>query len=671
MNLTGFSLKNPYVVLALIFAVAALGAFAFFRTPTDLFPNTVPPQVLVVTIEPGASARDVSDRITQVIEKELNTLTGLKRITSTSRDQVSSINAEFYYDKPGGEAVQDVQNAISRIQSDLPKEILDPRIYRITDATRPLITLALSPALNSVKTLSDIRFLAENRIMDEILSLPYIADVDVFGSHKPEVKVLLQRDRLAANKISLGEVLGVLVAQNITIPAGTIYSRSREYLVKTTGEFTDLQQIRDLPLVKKAQGYLRIKDLGEVFLGEHEQRSLYHGNGRPAVAVNVLRQENGPTTKAIRTFKKLLPRLKAQYPDIRFEITNDQAPIIDVNVHGMRQSLIQAMILTVLVIFLFLADLRAAMVVSVSIPLAFLTTLVVLWFSPYTLNMVTLTGLIISVGLVVDSSVVVLENIFRHYRAMEQPDGLKAARNGVSEVALAITAGMLTTVIVLIPVMFSGGHTQQVMRPLILMISSTLVASLLVALTVIPLMASRLLSGARKKPTFVERIFGRTDKGVTGLASLYLAVLRRAIRWPIITLIIAAAFFVATMKVVPPLIGSELMTPMDTGIAIVEFDTPTDYNIEAVEQVLNRVERMIYDQPGNSLQGIETFIGQPTKQFRIGAADNDVQGRLGGGYRRGSVLADAEAAHARRFTQTLAPSILYSPDRLIALRSVN
>jgi len=236
--------------------------------------------------------------------------------------------------------------------------------------------------------------------------------------------------------------------------------------------------------------------------------------------------------------------------------------------------LIQAMILTVLVIFLFLADLRAAMVVSVSIPLAFLTTLVVLWFSPYTLNMVTLTGLIISVGLVVDSSVVVLENIFRHYRAMEQPDGLKAARNGVSEVALAITAGMLTTVIVLIPVMFSGGHTQQVMRPLILMISSTLVASLLVALTVIPLMASRLLSGARKKPNFVERIFGRTDKGVTGLASLYLAVLRRAIRWPIITLIIAAAFFVATMKVVPPLIGSELMTPMDTGIAIVEFDSP-------------------------------------------------------------------------------------------------
>ncbi|MEA3226774.1 MAG: efflux RND transporter permease subunit, partial [Planctomycetota bacterium] len=181
MNLTGFSMKNPYAIIALALVVIALGTFAFFRTPTDLFPNTVPPQVVVVTVRPGSDAGDIANKITQVIEKELNTLGGLKKVTSTSRDEVSSINAEFLYEKPIGEAVLDVQNAIGRIRAQLPKDILEPRIYRITDAMRPLLTVALSPKPTSTKTLSDIRLLAENQIEDRILTLPGIADVDVFG----------------------------------------------------------------------------------------------------------------------------------------------------------------------------------------------------------------------------------------------------------------------------------------------------------------------------------------------------------------------------------------------------------------------------------------------------------------------------------------------------------
>ncbi len=623
MNLTDFSLKNPFVIIALVLAVAALGAFAFFRTPTDLFPNTVPPQVVVITVEPGAAARDVADKVTRVIEKELNTLSGLKRVISTSRDEVSSVNAEFHYSKPIGEAVQDVQNALSRIRPDLPADILEPRIYRITDATRPLLTVALRPAPGSTKTLSEIRLLAENQIMDEILALPGIADVDVFGAHQPEVSVRVRRDRLAANDIPLDVVLGALANQNVAAPVGTIYSSRREYLVKTAGEFTNLQQIRDLPIREIAGGTLRISDVADVSLAEREPRSLYHGNGKPAIAINVLRPDNGPTVAAIKSVKRFLPRLAARYPDIRFEITDDQQPLIDINVHGMRQSLVQAVILTVIVIFVFLADMRAALVVSVSIPLAFLTSLVVLWFSPYTLNMVTLSGLIIAVGMVVDASVVVLENIYRHYSEMKHPDARRAAREGASEIALAITAGMLTTVIVLVPVMFTGGYTQQVMRPLNMMISSTLVASLLVALTVVPLMASRLLARPHEHRNLLERIFRYTDKGVSGLATVYLAVLRRALHWRVVTLLVVAAFFVITMKTVPPLIGGELMPPMDTGIALVEFDTPTDYNIAEVERVLTDVERVVYRQPG--VEMVSSVVGSEPGQISFGGGGATAQ----------------------------------------------
>jgi len=623
MNLTDSSLKNPYTVIALVLMVVAMGAFAFVRTPTDLFPNTVPPQVVVVTVEPGAAARDVADKITQVIEKELNTLSGLKRVVSTSRDEVSSVNAEFYYSKSIGGAVIDVQNALSRIRPDLPSDILEPRIYRITDATRPLATIAMRPEPAGGKTLSEIRLLAENQIEDEILSLPGIADVDVFGGHKPEVKVRVYRDRLAANGVGLGEVIAALARQNVSSPAGTIYSAGSEYLVRTTGEFSNLQGIRDFPIRATDKGLLRISDVADVSLDEHEQRSVYHGNGAPAIALNVLRPENGPTVAAIKSFKGLLPKLRAEYPDIAFEMADDQQPIIDINVHGMRMSLIQAVILTVIVIFVFLADARAAIVVSVTIPLAFLTSLVVLWFSPYTLNMVTLSGLIIAVGMVVDASIVVLENIYRHYRMMKKPDARQAAREGTNEVALAITAGMLTTVTVLVPVMFTGGYTQQVMRPLNIMISSTLVASLIVALTVIPLMASRLLARPHEKRNVIERLFGYTDKGVGGLAQVYLTILRTALRWRVATLILAGAFFVVTMKLVPPLIGGELMPPMDMGIAIVEFDTPTHYTPEQVERVLTDVEEMIYRQP--EIEMVSSVVGSEPGEISFGGGGATAQ----------------------------------------------
>ncbi len=623
MNLTNFSLKNPYTIIAITLAVTALGIFAFFRTPTDLFPNTVAPQVVVITVEPGAAARDVSDKITELVEKEINTVSGLQRIVSTSRDEVSSVNAQFYYSKSIGEAVIDVQNAISRIRSELPKDILEPRIYRITDATRPLLTVALSPKPNSAKTLSEIRLLAENQIENEILRLPGIADVDVFGAHHPEVQVRVSRDRLKANNISINEVIAALATQNISSPAGTIYSGKNEYLVRTTGEFKNIADIKKFPIRHEANGYLRISDVADVFLGEHQQRSIYHGNGKPAIAVNILRPESGPTVSAIKSFKQLLPKLKAQYPDIDFSITDDQQPIIDINVHGMRSSLTQAVILTIFIIFFFLADLRAATVVSVSIPLAFLISLVVLWFSPYTLNMVTLSGLIISVGMVVDSSVVVLENIYRHFRAMKEPDALKAAREGAGEVALAITAGMLTTVIVLIPVMFSGGYTQQVMRPLNMMISSTLVASLLVALTMIPLLASKLLVSTHEKKNMIERVFGYTDKGVTRLSTFYIAILRRALNRPIITLLLAFVFFMVSMKIVKSLNGGELMPLMDTGIAIVEFDTPGTDTPRQVEIVLNQVEKMIYNQPG--VETVSSVVGSEPGQISFGGGGATTQ----------------------------------------------
>jgi multidrug efflux pump subunit AcrB len=627
MSLSSFSIKSPYTISALALLVVSLGIFSFYQTPTDLFPNTIPPQVTVITVWPGAVSNDIADKITRIIENELNTISGLKRITSISRDEVSSINAEFHYDKDLDEAVVDVQNLIGRIIATLPKTIQAPRIYRISDATKPLITLALSPKPKSSKTLSEIRLLAENKIEDRLLNIDGVAEIDVFGANKLEVKVLVDRLKLSANHLNLSKVITALSSTNISAPAGTIYALKKEFIIKVSGEYRNLEEIRNTPIVFCENGLLRLKDIAEVRLSVSEQRSAYHGNGKPAIAINILKPENGPTVKTIHNIKNELPRLAADYPDIEFVITDDQQPLINLNVNGMRSSLLQAVILTVAVVLLFLADFRAAIIVSISIPIAFLSSFIVVWFSPYTLNMVTLTALIISVGMVVDASIVVLENIYRHYHNEIIKNATLAAERGAKEVSLAVFAGLLTTVIVLIPVMFAGGYSQQTLRPLSIMVSATLVASLLAALTIVPLLCSRLLAHGKHKRNFIERILAISDYAVNLFGKAYLIVLQGALKIRIIVILLAAVFLVFTLTKVRPLLGGEVMPKMDTGIVNLEFKTPSDFPPKQVEKILTEIEKVIYSE--KSVLSVSAKTGSEPGEVSFGGGGATAQsGRI-------------------------------------------
>ncbi|MFU8778034.1 MAG: efflux RND transporter permease subunit, partial [Roseovarius sp.] len=506
MTLTGFSFQHRHAVAAAVLLVVFMGLIGFMRTPTDLFPDTFPPQVVIITVWPGAGADDVSGKITEIVEKEVNTLGGIVNIRSTSRDQVSSVSAEFTYAKDPGQAILDVQNAIARIQSNLPTEAQAPRIYRLSDASaRPLLTLSLSPQPDTRRTLSQIRLLAENQIQNRLLRLEGVADVEIFGAHQPEVRVRVARDTLAAHALPLDEVITALAARNISAPAGNIYTDHSEYLVRVAGEFADLQDIADLPIRHTAAGLLRVSDIATVELTDREPRSLYHGNGHKAIAMGIIKPDGGNTVAAIERVKNELVKLRTDYPDVVFDITQDQQPLIDLNMKGMVSSIVQAVLLTVVVIFLFLAQARAALIAGIAIPLSFLFSFIVLWLTPYTLNMITLSGLIVATGMVVDAAVVALENIDRHFRERKDCTAQQAAREGTQEIALAITAGMLTTVAVLVPIILIGGYPGRTIGRLSLVIAVTMIASLIVALTVVPLLAARLLCREKTRKNILER----------------------------------------------------------------------------------------------------------------------------------------------------------------------
>lgn len=595
MNLTRWAVDHPYLAFSLAAAVAVLGLFGMMTTPRDLFPDTTPPQVLVVTVRQGASAPEMSHTITKPVERELSGLDGVANITSTTGDGVSSVKVEFRYDKSAAEAVTEVRNSLAAVTPSFPAGTSEPLVYSITQRTAPIVTVALAPKSASGPTLAEIRLLAENQVRDTLLSVQGVGDVEVFGGHQPAVTVRADRDRLTAAGLSLKGLTQALAERNVSIPLGRITTGGREEELTLDALFPTAADIGATAVGSVEGGSVLLREVASVTAGTLPQRSIYHGNGRPAIAVNVMRTEGADTAKTVDRVQAQLERLRARLPDIRFAVTDSQKPLIDLNLKGMYWSLAQAVLLTVGVIFLFLADVRAALISSMSIALSFLASLAVLRLTPYTINMVTLSGMIVAVGMVVDASVVVLENLYRVH-AKTGKDVRESAIAGTKEVALSITAGMLTTIVVLLPVMGASGYTSRVLRPLNITIFSTLAASLLAALTIIPLLASIVLK--KSEPGFIntlERQVSRFNRVITVLIRLYQGMLKFCLRRRLLTLAAVVLFVMLTMRLVVPLLGGEMMPAMDTGIAFVEFETPVDRPPEAVEETLSAIERRLLE----------------------------------------------------------------------------
>jgi len=629
MNVTRWSLEHPYLVVALACAVAVLGFAGAFSTPRDLFPDTTPPQVLVVTVRQGASAPDMARTVTEPLERELSGLEGLVNITSTTADGVSSVRAEFLYEKKVSEAVTEVRNALAAVTAVFPAGTAEPLVYSVTNRTAPIMTLALFPEGDNAPTLQEIRLLAENPIRDELLALPGVGDVEVFGGHQPSVEVTLDRDRLAAAGLTLESVAGAIAAQNVSIPSGRLILDDSEVHFMLSSLFSDIGEIEGIVVGSMSGGSILLKDVAEVSLGEVPRRSLYHGNGKAAIALNVLRTEGTDTIRAVNRVLEKMPEIEARYGNIGIEVTDSQKPLIDLNISGMYKSLVQAIILMVVVIFLFLANLRAALISSVSIALSFLFSLVVLWVSPYTIDMVTLTGMIVAVGMVVDASVVVLENLYRIHTGTGRKDIRTSAVTGAKEVALSVTAGMMTTVIVLLPVMGSTGYTSRVLRPLNLVIFSTLTASLVTALTVIPLLAILVFKKERPRARaagLLEGTAARFDAVLKRLVRFYLDLLKLALRHRLVALGAFGLFVVLTFRLVMPLLGGEMMPPMDTGIAFIQFETPAGRSPQAVEETLSAMERRIL--ADETVLAISSEVGAEPQAVSFGGGSTPQSGRI-------------------------------------------
>ena len=601
MRFVEWYVKKPHLVLSVVLLLAVVGVVGFFKLPLNLFPDSEHPQIAVVTVWRGASADDVSADISRVIEKELKTIERVRRVTSTSNDEVSVVMAEFEYEKGLDSAATDVSNALDRVRPLLPPDIRPFQIFKVSSATPAVLTLALSPKDGSHLDLAMVRRLAENPIKETLLRLPQVANVEVFGGYQMVLRVTLDPDRLQAYHLSPAQVAMALSAQNRNTPEGLVITDATHILLKTEGEFQRPEEVESVVISVPSGGppiYLR--DVATVKVDIQERLSAFHGNGHPSIGVNIQRAPSGFAMPTIESVLGALPELEAQFQGIRFEVADTQGELIHTSVSNMVDALRDAIVLTVLVIFLFLADTRGMLLAGVSIPFTYLITFAFMWLFGFEFNMVTLTGVILGVGMLLDDAIVVLENIERHYHKLGR-DLSSAVVGGTEEVMLAILSGTYATVVVLVPIIFIGGYVQTVLRPLAETLSIALLASYLVSITIIPILAPTILRIGGAVGHFGWE--NKMDKFVSGtilhrVQEFFVGAMGLALRHKVLFLLPAIALLVLSGRVLMPLIGRDLMPPMDTGIFRVTFETWPNTSLTETERLLFDVEKIIWEQPG-------------------------------------------------------------------------
>ncbi len=589
-NIISKIITNKRTVFSILIAFMFLGFVGFFKMHQNLFPDTARPQISVVIVEKGASAKDMAENIATIVERELYTIDKVRKVSSVSKDEVSVITAEFEYEKNLGEAATDVANAIAKIQGKLPKDIENPQIYKISSATPPVIVLSVSPKDKSI-SLADVRQIAENQIRNKILTLKNVGNVDVFGGYRKEVFIEIDKNKLNKFNLTLDNVIAKISKNNADIPVGFIINSKKEFLIKANEKAKSLKNLANIYITKD----IKLSDIAGIKYRFKENRSIYFGNGKKAVAIAVERTINGSVLGVINSVKKLIPQLKKEFPSLNLEIADTQEKIIKQSNINMLESLKDAIIMTGIVVFFFLANIRQLIIVGLSIPFVYITTIAIMWLMNMEFNIVTLTAIILALGLLIDDAVVIVENIERHY--FELKKNIKdAVISGTREVMLADFAGTFTTMIMLVPILFVGDYPQRIFRPFVETLLISLIVSYFVSITFLPVISGYLLKRSGEKNILEKISYKISQMIITPFTDFVISIVnfvmnRKIIMLPLLIPLIM--LFIFSMKKIVPLIGKELMPPMDTGIVKVSLTFDSNLSILNVEKKVKKIAEML------------------------------------------------------------------------------
>lgn len=615
MKLPELGVRRPVATTMVFVAVFVLGAVSVSKLPVDVMPEIEPPSVSVIAPWPGASAEDVETKVTQPIENQLSIVNNLDEIRSVSKENMSMVTCKFDWGTNLDEASNDIRDRLDFARRYLPDDVEDIALFKFNTSMMPILFYAVS-AEESWEKLYDV---VDDEIADPLKRLPGVGAVQIMGGLRRQIDIRLRREKLAGYGLTLQDIASALRGENLTLPAGTIKIGTIEYTIRIPGEFETPDEIRDIVLKRSRDAIVYLRDVAEVADSFKDPTRIVEADGKAALMLAVQKRSGANTVAVAEAVRAEIDRLLGRLPaDIRVSLVMDTSEFIVTSVQNLAQSVALGGVFVVLTTIAFLRTWRTSLVIVLTIPFSLITAFTFLFLMGWTLNSVSLAALALAIGMVVDNAIVVLENIVSHVERGEKVR--EAAMFGSEEVGMAIGASTLTTAVVFLPLMFTSGLTGIIFRQLAGVVTVTIVASLLCALSLTPMLCSKLL-----QPNSAGRgrrgLYELGERGFRALENAYARLLSWALghRGAVIVLAIAALAAAATLV---PLVGTEFVPEDDTGNLQVTVELPVGTRVEETAAVSRRAEALAREiagaravqagfyRAGQSEEGFSAALGQ-------------------------------------------------------------
>src|SRR6187431_2974467 len=591
--LASLCVRRPVFAWVLVLSLTVVGLFAFGRLGVDRFPNVDIPTISVTARLPGAAPEQIETEVTDKIEESVNTISGIDTLTSNSSEGISQVVVSFKLEKNADIAAQEVRDRLNRVLPQLPRTVLQPTVEKLDFSASPVITVAVT----ADKPVRDITEFADKILRRRLESSDGVGQVVVIGGRSRQVNIWLDTALLRAQKLSVNDVARALQAQNADVPGGRMDQGAQSVTLRTRGRLESIDAFGDVVLREVAGHAIKLRDVARVEDGMAEPRTEAIVNGAPTVLLQIRKQSGTNTVEVANNVKQRLAELQGILPaGYQLRIVRDEAQFIEASIASVQEHLIVGSILAAIVVLLFLGNFRSTVIAAVSIPTSIVATFALVWYMGFTLNMLTMLALTLSVGIVIDDAIVVLENIYRFIEEKGMPP-MQAAVEGTREIGLAVLATTLSLVAIFAPVGFMSGMVGRFMRSFGLTMAFAVMVSLLVSFTLVPTMCARWLKVKPRTEDDEHHVHDSKHTAIFGpIDRIYTRMLEwsMAHRWVIATLAVLVLFSsVPIFRVV-----NVNFTPQDDQS---EFDVslraPEGTSLEATEVLANRVATAIRELP--------------------------------------------------------------------------
>ena len=586
MSLYGAAVKRPIMTTLCFVAVVIMGLFSLVKLPIDLLPDIETNTIMVITMYPGASAEDIEQNVTKPLENTLNSVEHLKHISSNSRENTSVITLEFEFGYDIDVMTNDVRDKLDMVESSLPDGVMNPIIFKFSTDMIPICLLSVE----AKESMAGLYKILDDNVVNPLARIDGVGSVSVSGAPKREIHVYCDPNRLEAYNLTVEAISNVIAAENMDMPGGSFDVGSNTYALRVQGEFSDARQMENVPVGSFNGKIIYLKDVARVDDSLEERSQETYNNGKLGAMVIIQKQSGANSVQISDKVKEMLPRIQKSLPsDVKLGVIQDTSDNIKNTIASLVETVMYALLFVMIVVFAFLGRWRATMIIVITIPISLIASFIYLYATGNTLNIISLSALSISIGMVVDDAIVVLENVTTHIERGSDPK--QAAVHGTNEVAISVIASTLTLIAVFFPLTMVTGMTGVLFKQLGWMVTIMMVISTTCALTLTPMLCSQWLRLQRTKGKFFVKFYGPIERALDKFDEGYGKLLEKVVANKTVTIVASMGFFVASVFLMK-FVGTEFFPSQDDGRLGVKLEMPGGTRIEETRKVTSYIDSL-------------------------------------------------------------------------------